>query len=267
MKRLFDKYGLTKTLLVAGIISAAIGWVYYSWYYQSLPQAAIYVLNSVPNPVARERILVFSPHPDDETLAAGGYMATAEQNGASVWIALVTNGDRRGLEYARYSEFIKATGTLGVPESHLFFLGYPDGGLSKIPQASFEKNLQNIVNEVNPNIIIAPDPKDYNKDHSIIGQTIEKITAGKGKTIYYYIIHYPHFPLPQSYDPNSYILPPLRLMGSREDWRKFIVSPYTEAIKKNAILEYKSQLANPFLQSLLLGMIRENELFVVVNRG
>ncbi len=263
MKRSFDKNRLIKNLLITGIIIAAVGWLFYSWYYQSLPQAAIYVLNDLPLPKAGENILVFSPHPDDETIGVGGFIAASEKAGANVWVALVTNGNKRGLEYMRYGEFIRATGALGVPENHLFFLGYPDGSLYRVNQTSFDANLQNIINQVQPDIIIAPDPKDYNRDHRTIGEAIRRITAGKNKTVYYYVVHYPHFPLPQSYDPNVYLLPPLRLVSPNEDWRKFVLSPSVENTKRNAVLEYKSQLANPFLQSLLLGLIRKNELFVV----
>lgn len=269
MKKLLpdEKNKLIKALLIAGIIIVSGAWLFYSWYYQSLPQAAIYVLNSVPTPTAGENILVFSPHPDDETIAAGGYIAASEKAGAHVWIALVTNGNKHGLEYSRYDEFIKATGALGVTPDHLFFLGYPDGGLYKVNQTSFRNNLQNIIGEVNPQVIIAPDPLDYNLDHATIGKAVAAITSGKGKTIYYYFVHYPHFPIPQNYAPRMYVLPPLRLVNASENWMKFVLPPGVEDIKRNAVLEYKSQLGNPFLQSLLLGMVRKNELFVVVNHS
>ncbi len=261
------KNKVTKWSLISGIILVAGGWLFYSWYYQSLPQAAIYILNSVQTPTAGENILVFSPHPDDETIAAGGFIAASEKAGAHVWIALVTNGNKHGLEYSRYDEFIKATGALGVTPAHLFFLGYPDGGLYKVNQASFRNNLQNIITEVDPQVIIAPDPSDYNRDHATIGKAVAAITAGKGETVYYYFVHYPHFPIPQNYAPNMYVLPPLRLVNAGENWAKFILPPSIESVKRSAVLEYKSQLGNPFLQSLLLGMIRKNELFVVVSHS
>ena len=93
MKKLLsdEKNKLIKALLIAGIIIVSGAWLFYSWYYQSLPQAAIYVLNSVPTPTAGENILVFSPHPDDETIAAGGYIATSEKAGAHVWIGNTRN--------------------------------------------------------------------------------------------------------------------------------------------------------------------------------
>ncbi|MCL5006991.1 MAG: PIG-L family deacetylase [Patescibacteria group bacterium] len=256
---------LIKLALFFGIAVVALSWTLYSWYYQSLPQAAIYVLNEMPALSAGERILIFSPHPDDETVAAGGFIAASVKDGAQVWVVLVTNGNKHGLEYSRYDEFIKATGALGVPESNLFFLGYPDGGLSRVNPASLRMNLENIIDQINPTIILAPIPADYNLDHRTLGQAVEQITSGSQEKVYYYLVHYPHFPMPQSYAPNTYLLPPLRLLNSGETWRKFVLSSTTEGMKRNAVLEYKSQLANPFLQSLLLGMIRKNELFVTID--
>ena len=73
--------------------------------------------NSAPSPVsaatAGQKVLVFSPHPDDESIAVGGYIAQSIENGADVRIVLVTNGDWHHKEAVRYAEFKKATGILG----------------------------------------------------------------------------------------------------------------------------------------------------------
>jgi LmbE family N-acetylglucosaminyl deacetylase len=40
-----------------------------------------------------ERILVFAPHPDDETLAVGGLLAEAFHRGLPVRVVYLTSGD------------------------------------------------------------------------------------------------------------------------------------------------------------------------------
>ncbi len=94
-----------------------------------------------------DRILILSPHPDDETIACAGVIQEALKAGAQVSIAYLTNGDhnqiafivyekrltlRRGefihMGEVRRNEAIKAMKLLGVNENNIIFLGYPDFG-------------------------------------------------------------------------------------------------------------------------------------------
>ena len=98
-----------------------------------------------------DRILVFAPHSDDETLGCGGMLATATANGADVKVVLVTNGDgfriavgraygtikvtpKRCIEFAykRQKETLRALGILGVNANNVTFLGYPDRGIDRL---------------------------------------------------------------------------------------------------------------------------------------
>ncbi len=82
-----------------------------------------------------EKILVVSAHPDDDVLSASGVIQRAVQRGAPVKIAYVTNGDLAGgpaVGLAREAEAVGALSVLGVPESDLMFLGYPDGSLEAL---------------------------------------------------------------------------------------------------------------------------------------
>jgi LmbE family N-acetylglucosaminyl deacetylase len=99
-------------------------------------------------PVSTDRILIFSPHPDDETLGCGGLIQQAVAAGAHVRVVFLTNGDgfrvavQRQLrtiqvtpdDYVRFAgirqdEVRAADGKLGLPSSCVTFLGYPDRGL------------------------------------------------------------------------------------------------------------------------------------------
>ena len=80
--------------------------------------------------------VVLSPHPDDETLGAGGLIAEARAAGQMVEVIIVTDGSgshprsklypRRRLIELRYSEVHKAGLALGLSSHHLTFLGQPD---------------------------------------------------------------------------------------------------------------------------------------------
>jgi LmbE family N-acetylglucosaminyl deacetylase len=70
-----------------------------------MAQDAAAALPDVHMPQSGQRVLVFSPHPDDESIGVGGYIAQSIENGANVEIVLVTNGDFHGSELERYVEF------------------------------------------------------------------------------------------------------------------------------------------------------------------
>jgi LmbE family N-acetylglucosaminyl deacetylase len=95
------------------------------------------------------RLIVFSPHPDDESLGAGGLIQRVLKAGGKVKVVFITSGDGfpEGVEeedhishptakdYRKYGaerreEALKAAATLGMKEHDVIFLGFPDGGLS-----------------------------------------------------------------------------------------------------------------------------------------
>lgn len=98
-----------------------------------------------------ERVLVIAPHPDDETLGAGGAIQLALAGGAEVKVVVVTNGDgqavaplvlrhqflARSADYIitgeeRQVETLAAMKALGLPAGSVVFLGYPDGQLRRL---------------------------------------------------------------------------------------------------------------------------------------
>ncbi|MBI2448015.1 PIG-L family deacetylase [Candidatus Microgenomates bacterium] len=249
-------------IYIAGSFVVLAGlWFWYSWRYQVLPQSAIYLLDDIPEPKKNERIIVFSPHPDDETIAAGGYIAAAAHNGAEVWMVLVTDGNRHGLEQKRYDEFRRSADILGVKRRNLFFLNYADGTLSKQNTTMLESRFSRIVAKIKPDIIIAPHKNDHHADHAIIGKAISNI-ATKKIVVYYYLVHHARFPLPRKFDPEFYLLPPIKMISFDQKWYRFMIARVNEDIKHEAVLQYKTQLRFPPLRNLLLGLIRRNELFV-----
>jgi len=95
------------------------------------------------------RLMVFSPHPDDESLGAGGLIQRVIKAGGKVKVVFMTNGDGfpEGVEkedrisrptakdYTMYGEerrieALKADAALGIKEHDVIFLGFPDGGLT-----------------------------------------------------------------------------------------------------------------------------------------
>lgn len=108
----------------------------------------------VPEPLvvpAGLRLLVIAPHPDDESLGAGGIMQQTLAAGGHVQVLFMTNGDGypeaveaatghreasaddyRGFGELRRAEALVALARYRVLPLAVTFLGFPDGGLAEI---------------------------------------------------------------------------------------------------------------------------------------
>ena len=111
---IINKIFLRFELVALAILTVIACLLYISDVPPVMAQSAAAALPDVVIPQSGQRILVFSPHPDDETIGAGGYIAQSIENGADVRIVLVTDGDFHGNEDVRYAEFKKASQILGV---------------------------------------------------------------------------------------------------------------------------------------------------------
>jgi len=116
------------------------------------------------------QVLVIAPHPDDETIGAGGTIARHVAGGDEVSLCVVTQGysppwpadivetARRQVEAAR-----KVLGTKRV-----FFLGFPTVKLNTVPNADLTGALQKVVDEIRPEVVYTPSASDVNQDHRIV---------------------------------------------------------------------------------------------------
>ena len=228
------------------------------------PQNLIQSLADAKTPSPQQKVLVFSPHPDDETIAVGGYIANARMRGDAVRIVLITNGNRHHQETMRYSEFRQATSILGVDKSDLVFLGFPDGQLRKLDPSVLTKAFREQIDSYNPDFIIYPHIRDAHPDHYTAGRIIEAIVAAgisNKPTTYQYLVHFQFFyPQPYKYAPDLYLSPPISLVTDNFEWLKFLLSPSIEDLKRRAIYSYRSQINDPLLRGLIFSSIRKNEL-------
>jgi LmbE family N-acetylglucosaminyl deacetylase len=238
------------------------------FYHQEVPsvlaQSAVDSLPNITVPAADQRVLVISPHPDDETIGAGGYIAAARKAGAEVRIVLVTDGNRHGQGATRNTEFTKATQILGVPPSDLVLLNFPDGTLAREGGVALRTGLENQVEQYRPDIVVYPDRRDANPDHYTIGRLMDDVLDAQPSSVvrYEYLVHFAIvYPRPRKYDPNLYLMPPRHLLTFDRSWHRLALSQDVEDAKKNAIFAYRTQLNSPWLKGILLSSVRKNELF------
>ena len=247
-----------------------------NWYFRELPQPAIVFLSDVNVPKKEDRVLIFAPHPDDETIATGGFIIKSLERNASVNIVIIMNGNWKGEEKKRYDELKDAARRLGIDEENIYFLNYPDNTLKKQAPEKVKKEFRRIIKETNPTFIVFPIPKDFHTDHKTAGKLLKEIIVEdklyqKNITFYEYLVHFPNYPEPifglrKTLSLRKYLLPPSRLLSFDYSWQKLILGDDEESKKLEAVLSYKSQLSiikEPFLRMLLFGMVRRNELFIV----
>lgn len=267
MKELLKKLKISKKnqliIILILIFFTAFSWVIYIRKTQVMPQSTIYFMDNVTLPNANQRVLIFSPHPDDETISVGGYIKMSKQRHAAVHIVLVTDGDKRHLEKIRYQEFRRSTSMLGLSDPDLIFLNYPDGRLATINYRHVYQRLQKQIAIYQPDIIIYPNPADTHPDHATTGKIVQKIILNEKLPVvsYEYLVHHPRFPQPKKLIFNAYLLPPVSMATWGQKWQRLLLPKEVEQTKYQALLSYRSQLRVPLLRSLMLSSIRQNELF------
>lgn len=126
-----------------------------------------------------QKILVFAPHPDDETLGCGGTIAKRVKEGYDVLIVVMTDGRNalsepfgihsnpspEELKKIRKEELIKAVGILGVPEKNIILLDFEDRKLKENKEA--EEKVTKILNESLPEEVYFPYNNEFHVDHQV----------------------------------------------------------------------------------------------------
>jgi LmbE family N-acetylglucosaminyl deacetylase len=136
-------------------------------------------------PPARGRVLVFAPHPDDETIGIGGTLAMHVAAGdpvAAIFLTAGTSGDPTGaidkIEYAalREREARAAAQVIGI--SHLEFWGFPDN--FEVTASDVEAIVPRVVDAIArlaPDVIYAPHRCEQHSDHHATAIILERALA------------------------------------------------------------------------------------------
>ena len=130
--------------------------------------------------LSQQRLLVISPHADDETAGAGGLMARIKEAGGEVFVMVLTVGDLKHYDdrdgntaaSTREVELGNAMNTLGVDDweicyndsdIHLRLDHFPRRDLvSKI-----ERDSRLAIDKIKPTILALPAPS-FNQDHEVL---------------------------------------------------------------------------------------------------
>jgi LmbE family N-acetylglucosaminyl deacetylase len=119
-----------------------------------------------------QRAIVFSPHPDDETLACGGTIARKVQAGADVKVVFMASGNAshskfmspQELAKTRRHEALAATSVLGLANQDIVFLDIPDHQIKDQAQSA-GKRVRELLHEHRPIQVFIPYRADGPPDH------------------------------------------------------------------------------------------------------
>jgi len=116
---------------------------------------------------AGKTVMVFTPHPDDDTFGCGGIMAILAKNKNKVIIVIYTNDNKgsRDLEMSserlariRKAEEEAACEVLGIPKQNIIWLGYEDGDLEYADPQRLRGEACKLMKQYAPDAIFSIDP-------------------------------------------------------------------------------------------------------------
>lgn len=193
----------------------------------------------------RDRILIVSPHPDDETLGCGGTILKHVRTGNEVYWLIMTN-IFSGEQYSQKQVEIRQEEIIMVAKEYrfkgTFKLDFPASKLDIVPKAEIVKKVRQVISRVSPKLVYIPYKNDTHSDHGVTFDAV--ISAAKAfrsesitRILAYEVISETEFAPPlkdNTFMPNSF-----------SD-----ISGYIEQ-KIKIMRIYKSEIANhPFPRSV-----------------
>ena len=123
-----------------------------------------------------KRILIIAAHPDDEILGCGGTIARLNKEGYESYSIIlgegITSRDNTRDRIKNESKIInlkeqanRANELLGIKK--VFFFDFPDNRFDTVPFLDIVKIIEEVKNQIKPEIIFTHYEKDLNIDHQI----------------------------------------------------------------------------------------------------
>ena len=116
------------------------------------------------------KILVISPHPDDETLGCGGTILKHKDIGDKIYWLIISNVNvkdewNKDIVKKRQKEIKKVEEMYDFEKT--FKLDYPTAKLDTITMQEIIESISKVIFEIKPEIIYLPNRSDVHTDHQI----------------------------------------------------------------------------------------------------
>ena len=123
----------------------------------------------------KKKILILSPHADDEILGCGGFISKYSKSNYHINVLILTNANKGAPEIYSTQEIKQirdeakiANNFIGTKK--LFFENLPALNLNNYPIYKISNIINKYIAEINPEIVLIPSANDIHDDHKIIFQ-------------------------------------------------------------------------------------------------
>ncbi len=187
------------------------------------------------SPNKEDKILLFSPHPDDEILGACGLLYKCFSQSVEITVIYMTSGKTAGDASVRQFEATNGIKKLGGSQKNLFFTSFPFYEREdRLVQEDDYDYARELIRKYTPNkLFICADIFDPNRTHKKCFDILLKVTSEKEfeniEIFFYYSVWY----WPEEYE-YTHILP--------YDYETYKMKIY-------AMLEHRSQIETKFMGS------------------
>ena len=121
------------------------------------------------------KLIIVTPHPDDETLGAGGTILKFKKSDGKIFWLNITNmkeeyGYTREAVGKRAGEIKKVASEYGF--ERFFDLGLKPAGLDEYPLNQIIEMITSVFADIKPEIVILPFRNDTHSDHRIVAEAV-----------------------------------------------------------------------------------------------
>ena len=142
----------------------------------------------------KKTVLLFTPHPDDDTFCCAGTLAMLAKRGNNIHIVIYTNDDKGSydpdmtserLASIRMKEEEEACRLIGIPARNIHWLEYHDGMLEYANPRDLVEEVTKIIRTLRPDLVMSIDPGSeyvrwHKTDHRMAANnTIDAIRASE----------------------------------------------------------------------------------------
>ena len=120
-----------------------------------------------------KKVLILSPHADDEILGCGGFISKYSKQNYSINVLILTNANKGAPEIYSPEEIKQIRNEAKIANKFigtkkLSFEDLPALNLNNYPIYKISNIISKYISDINPEIVLIPSANDINDDHKII---------------------------------------------------------------------------------------------------
>ena len=121
----------------------------------------------------KKKVLILSPHADDEILGCGGFISKFSKQNYHINVLILTNANEGAPEIYLPEEIKRVRNEAKIANNFigtkkLFFENLPAINLNNYPIYKISNTINKYIVNINPEIILIPSANDIHDDHKII---------------------------------------------------------------------------------------------------